>query len=221
MKMPTSIAELTALGRVRLSKNYFMRDMLNSEISNFCGIPNFPDDPDLAIEVGRNLCEKLLEPLRSAFGHAAVRSAFRSSSLNNYGYELFSAGDTSAWCAPNFYNNSRHTWDARDDRGFLGGCATVVIPTYIDYHEKTKDWKPLAWWIRDHLPDHDEVIFFEQLGAFNIRWYEGDSEKPISWLPNGAPDFSDQIVLTKKGAQDFEGDHSKFYAEVLRDIGVR
>jgi len=36
-----------------------MRDFLYSEISNLHGIPNIPDDPDLAIEVGKHLCEEL------------------------------------------------------------------------------------------------------------------------------------------------------------------
>ena len=43
---------LENLGRVRLSKNFFMRDFLYSEISNYYKIPNIPEDPELAIEVG-------------------------------------------------------------------------------------------------------------------------------------------------------------------------
>lgn len=218
MPPPGSIAELTALGRVRLSKNYFMREMLNSEISNFCGVQNFPDDPDLAIQVGRSLCELILEPLRSKFGHVSVRSAFRSRKLNGYGHELFLAGDSAAWCAPNAYNDSRHTWDARDPDGYAGGCATVIIPSYIDYYEKTGDWQSLGWWIRDNLEHHDEVVFFENLCAFNIRWYEGPSQQPISRLLDGAADTSQEQMLTKKGMANFDGDHSPLYAGVMRTI---
>ena len=47
---------LEELGRVRLSKSFYMRDFLYSEIANFHGIPNIPDDPDLAIAAGRKLC---------------------------------------------------------------------------------------------------------------------------------------------------------------------
>jgi len=32
-RKPTSVAALTELGRVRLSKSFFMRDMLHSEIA--------------------------------------------------------------------------------------------------------------------------------------------------------------------------------------------
>ena len=52
MRKPGSVSSLEELGRVRLSENFFMRDMLYSEIANFYGIPNIPDDPDLAIAAG-------------------------------------------------------------------------------------------------------------------------------------------------------------------------
>ena len=52
MKKPKSMKGLEEFGRVRLSNSFFMRDFLYSEISNFYGIPNIPDDPDLAIAVG-------------------------------------------------------------------------------------------------------------------------------------------------------------------------
>lgn len=64
MRKPTSVATLDALGRVRLSKHFFMRDMLHSEIAQFHGLMNVPDDPDPAIEVGTRLCEDLLEPIQ-------------------------------------------------------------------------------------------------------------------------------------------------------------
>ena len=64
MRKPGSVKSLEDLGRVRLSENFFMRDFLYSEVANLYGIPNIPDDPDLAIETGRALCENLLEPLQ-------------------------------------------------------------------------------------------------------------------------------------------------------------
>ncbi|MGL1165476.1 hypothetical protein ACSTKZ_18110 [Vibrio parahaemolyticus] len=56
MKSSTSVKKLEDLGRVKLSKSYFMQDFLYSEISQIENIPNIPDYPDLAIEAGRNLC---------------------------------------------------------------------------------------------------------------------------------------------------------------------
>ena len=68
MKAPKSVAKLDELGRVRLSQNFFMRDFLYSEIANLHGLPNIPEDPDLAIAAGTRLCEELLEPLNATFG---------------------------------------------------------------------------------------------------------------------------------------------------------
>ena len=65
MRKPGSMRGLEDLGRVRLSANFYLRDFLYSEIANFYGIPNIPDDPDLAIAAGRKLCEALLEPLQA------------------------------------------------------------------------------------------------------------------------------------------------------------
>jgi hypothetical protein len=78
MRKPATMKALEELGRVRLSASFFMRDFLYSEIANFYGLPNIPDDPDLAIEAGRRLCSELLEPLQETFGGIAVRSAYRS-----------------------------------------------------------------------------------------------------------------------------------------------
>ena len=66
MRKPGSMTALEDFSRVRLSPTFFMRDFLYSEIAGFHGIPNLPDDPDLAIAAGRQLCETLLEPLQSA-----------------------------------------------------------------------------------------------------------------------------------------------------------
>ena len=64
-----------------------MRDFLYSEISQIEGIPNIPDNPDLAIEAGRSLCEEVLEPIQQHFGRISIRSAYRSSAVNAKGAE--------------------------------------------------------------------------------------------------------------------------------------
>jgi hypothetical protein len=47
MQLPQSVEALENLGRVRLSKSFFMRDFLYSEIANFYGKPNIPENPDV------------------------------------------------------------------------------------------------------------------------------------------------------------------------------
>ena len=70
-----SMAQLDKLGRVRLSQNFWMREFLYSEVANLHGIPNIPDDPDLAVEAGSRRCPDLLDPLHRTFGKVLIRSA--------------------------------------------------------------------------------------------------------------------------------------------------
>ena len=78
MRKPRTVRSAETLGRVRLSRSFFMRDFLYSEIANVHGMTNLPDDPDLATAAGRGLCEHLLEPLQATLGRLAIRSAYRA-----------------------------------------------------------------------------------------------------------------------------------------------
>jgi len=87
MRKPQTVKALEELGRVQLSKSFFMREFLYSEISQIEGIPNIPSDPDLAIAAGKNLCERVLEPIQDALGRISIRSAYRSCAVNAKGAE--------------------------------------------------------------------------------------------------------------------------------------
>lgn len=115
MNKPSSVQALEELGRVRLSKHFFMRDFLYSEISQIEGIPNIPDYPDRAIEAGRGLCEQLLEPLQERFGRIVIRSAYRAPAVNAKGAE----NNNQYSCAANEKNYAEHIWDYPDPEGHL------------------------------------------------------------------------------------------------------
>lgn len=172
-----SFAALEKLGRVRLSPSFFMRDFLYSEIANFYGVPNIPDDPDLAIAVGRKLCLDLLEPINATFGRIEIRSAYRSSKVNALGNER---GHN---CASNESNYAGHIWDVRDAGGHMGATACVVVPWFTDRYAKGAEWTELAYWIQDHLP-YSSLEFFhgEGLCSFNINWHEQPAKNITSWL---------------------------------------
>jgi hypothetical protein len=204
-----NVADLTELGRERLSDSFFMREMLYSEVGNFFRVSNIPEDPDLAIAAGRNLCRRILEPLRSALGQVCVRSAYRSATLNAFCSERYRAGDTACWCVDNEANYAEHIWDRRDAAGYLGATATILVPGYLDYYERTGNWRPLAWWLRDHVAEYAQIFMFPRLCAFNIRWYEGSSDQAIVYL-----DPPVREVLTRRDMPNFAGDHSAQYADV-------
>jgi hypothetical protein len=171
MRKPTSVATLTELGRVRLSRSFFMRDMLHSEIAQVHGLLNVPDDPDLAIAAGTRLCEDLLEPLQEHWGPVRVRSAYRSREVNALGCKLQGEGKAAYSCASNEKNAARHIWDMRDADGCMGAVACVVVPSAWDAHPEPGGWQMMARWIDDNL-SYSTLQFFPTWWAVNIGWHE-------------------------------------------------
>jgi hypothetical protein len=197
MLKPESVDSLEEFGRIRLSKNFFMRDFLFSEISAIHGIANIPDNPELAVKAGSRLCEELLEPLQAAFGRIAIRSALRSCAVNEFGNKHnFS-------CARNEANYAVHIWDQLDHEGCMGATACIVVPWFLDRYEAGSDWRSLAWWIHDNLP-YSTLYFFPKLCAFNIGWHERPKRRIESRVdPKGS--------LTNPGMDNHSGDHSQWY----------
>lgn len=200
MKKPVSVSALEDFGRVRLSPNFYMRDFLYSEIGNVHGMPNIPDDPDLAIAAGTRLCTELLEPLQNTFGRLAIRSAYRSPSINKFGNQ------NKLNCASNESNYAGHIWDKRDKEGHMGATACIVIPWLADRVERGEvEWQAMAWYIHDHL-NYSSLCFFPKLAAFNIRWHEQPERRIDSYIPPKG-------CLTKPGMANHDGDHSAYYRE--------
>ena len=179
MRKPSSVDALEKLGMVRLSRSFYMREFLYSETANFHGLQNIPDNPDLAIEVGRKLCEELLEPLNATFGRIAVRSSFRSCDINAF------CNEHKYGCANNEANYAGHIWDRLDAEGLKGATACIEIPWFTDRYEQRADWRALAYWIHDHLP-YSELQFFPAICAFNISWHEKPKKSIYSFIePKG------------------------------------
>jgi hypothetical protein len=197
MRTPRSMEALEDFGRVRLSPNFFMRDFLYSEIAGFHDIPNLPDDPDLAVAVGRKLCVALLEPLQAAFGRLAIRSGFRSRRVTEFGQRRGECGGIKV-------NAAYHVWDMRDANGGVGAGASVVVPWFADRYAAGADWRAMAWWVHDHLP-YSHLQFFPKLAAFNIQWHEKPQRRIDSFIrPRGC--------LTRPGMANHAGSHAEWYA---------
>lgn len=202
MRKPASMWSLETFGRVRLSRHFFMRDFLHSEIGSFYGRPNLPDDPDLAIEAGKGLCGTLLQPLVETFGPITIRSGFRSYGLNDFGNQR------KLNCARSDADLAGHIWDRRDREGRMGAMATVVVPWFVDAYEAGRDWRDLAWWLYDHL-EFDWAQFFPKLCAFNLGWREEPRRKITSYIaprgtllaPGQAPE--EALGVRQKRYEDF------------------
>lgn len=201
----SSVRALEDFGRVRLSKSFFMRDMLYSEISNVHNVPNIPTNPDLAIQAGERLCQDLLDPLVEQFGRISIRSAYRSSAVNDFGHK------NGLGCADNNYNHAKHIWDVRDRDGYFGASANIVVNGFLPYFERTGDWQSLAWWIHDHLP-YSNLCFYPTLGTCDVSWHQKPIKEIFSFVePEG--------LLMKPGMDHHGGDHSVRYRDMLQVAG--
>lgn len=202
MKKPQTFAKLVELGRVQLSKSFFLRDFLYSEIAALHGLANMPDDPDLAIAAGTRLCEELLEPLQDAFGRVHIVSGYRSAEVNALGHAK------NYGCASNERSAAGHIWDQRDYAGQMGATAGIVVPAFASRFAAPDDWKRIAWWIHDHLPYGSMEVFPAQW-AFNLQWHE----KPLRMIYSHVPEA--RGYLTKPGMEGQEVDHSAEWSGIV------
>jgi hypothetical protein len=171
LRTPRSVVSLTELGRTQLSRSFFMREMLYSEVAMIHGLNNAPDFPDLAVEAGKRLCGDVLEPLQERWGRIAIRSAYRSREVNGFCNEMQRKGKSGYTCASNEDNYARHIWDHRDAIGCMGAVACVVVPGFWEQHQEPGDWRIMARWIHENLP-YSELEFFPFYWAFNVGWHE-------------------------------------------------
>jgi len=200
-----SVSNLNDFGRTRLSCHFYMRDFLFSDIAAIHGLINAPDDPDLAIAAGTQLCTQLLDPLQSVFGRIAIRSAYRSCEVNALGNTMQKAGKRGYNCAENEKNYAGHIWDRRDAEGCMGAMACIVLPEFVDAFPNEGDWTKLAWWIHDHL-SYATLEFFPTNWAFNIGWHERPRRSIYSFAPWTDRDGRHRSgYLTRAGMANFEG----------------
>jgi len=207
MKKPSTVRALDDFGRVQLSKSFFMRDFLYSEIAHLHGLSNIPDKPDMAIKVGTQMCETLLEPLQERFGRLAIRSAYRSKQVNGFGSAQQKAKKSGYSCGSNAYNYGQHIWDERDRNGHLGATVCLVVPAFIPLYNSGVSWTELAWWIHDNLP-YSSLYFFPKNAAFNLRWCDVPERRIDSYIS------PQRGTLTKPGMANNIGDHSVNYANL-------
>lgn len=204
MRSPQSVKSLEKLGRVRLSESFFFRDFLHSEISQIERIPNIPEHPKVAIEAGKNLCVKVLEPIQQALGRVSIRSGYRSPAVNSKGAENKNQYN----CSSNNANYAHHIWDYPDKDGNIGATACVVVNSFVPYYEKTADWRALAWWIHDNVDEYSSLFFHPKLAAFNIRWAQVPEKKIQSYIPPRG-------YLTRPGMANHVGSHEEQYKKYL------
>ena len=191
---------LEEFGRIRLSRHFFMRDFLHSEIGGFFGLRNLPIDEALAVANARILCETILEPLWATFGQVHVRSGYRAPALNAFG------NARGLKCSSNEKTYADHIFDVPDADGHLGATACIVLPWFLDRARQPADWVKLAWYLHDHLPSYHRMVFFQRQTAFNIGWHEKPRREVFSYVPPKG-------WLIRSGTLEGWGNHRALYED--------
>lgn len=168
--------QLEELGRIRLSQNFFMRDFLHSELSTAFNILNIPDDLELAVFAGSKLCEEILEPLTEKYGRIHIRSGYRRAKINEFGFRR------RLKCSSNEKNYAYHIWDHKDQNGFMGAAACIVIPGLINNPNIEETQTKLAEWIVANTDFH-RLTFFTKNMAFNIGWHQKPLKDVLVYNP--------------------------------------
>ena len=65
---------------MKMSTNFTLSEMISSQTATRLGIDNTPNDDQ--IENLKELCEKVLQPVRNEFGPVIINSGYRSPKLN-------------------------------------------------------------------------------------------------------------------------------------------
>jgi hypothetical protein len=176
VRTPQTVASLENLGRVRLTKNFFFREFLYSEIAVMHGMHNVPDNPDLAIKAGQGLCEHLLEPLQATFGRISIRSGFRSAELNAFGNKQYSS------CA----RKGKSEWNCRARR-FREGSVTKIACSARHARDRHMRNQLQSFWPPGHVdnagqPPRQRVInqFAAETGPTRRLHYSQQAHRALS-----------------------------------------
>lgn len=123
---------------IQLSKNFWLSELIKSEVALRNGINNYPTNP-IIIDNLTLVARKLLQPCRDVFGVIHPNSGYRNEVVNH----LVGSEPT-----------SQHILGQAVDFEVVG------VPNY-----------KLATWIRDNLPEFDQLILeCYTIGQPNSGW---------------------------------------------------
>jgi hypothetical protein len=177
--------ELDALAKVRLSRNFILRDFLFSTEAASLGLSNYPENPELVIHSGKALCEKVLEPILDHFGQFAITFGYQ----NREGIEY-------RWSKQRKLENSRssspHNWD-RLSFGDKVYARVDIWPFCVEDGEVSK--QEFGHWLMHNL-DIDLLMQWKRANIFCITI----SPKPRRvWLEWGNPKLGEPKQETFMG----------------------
>ncbi|NNK77819.1 MAG: hypothetical protein HKP40_03815 [Litoreibacter sp.] len=204
MQLSRSILAHEELDQVQLSKSFHMRDFLASDIAEFYGLPNIPENPDIAIRAAARLCQDLLEPLQERYGKLSIRAAYRSRLVHGFREKFHEAHPTEYCCAAEAAQAETLIWDQNGESGAMEAGICIALPQASDRFAPGADWRSLAWWIHDNL-EYSSQVYFEAGDTFFLSW----SENPARVIESRMEPVG---ILTRPGMANHGIDHSGWYA---------
>lgn len=181
-----SSGEIDRLGRTRLSKNFILRDFLFCAASSARGMSNFPENPELAIQAGKALCENLLEPILAHFGRFAI----------TYGYQSRESIDIDLARSNKVFHrhcSSPHHWD----RGTFGNAVYArvdILPICVEDGAVSK--RDFGLWLMHNL-DVDLCMTWTRSNVFCL------TISPLPrrcWIEWGRPAMGEKKQAVLMGA---------------------
>lgn len=125
-----SAEAIDRLSKTRLSKHFLLRDFLFSAEAAAAGQTNMPENWDQVIKAGRELCERVLEPLIQQFGPLSITFGYQSRPLIDRQWTRVQRERHALSSAP-------HQWD----RGTFGTSVYArvdILPLCVDEGAITK-----------------------------------------------------------------------------------
>ena len=168
-----TIDQYEALSRIRLSKNFIMRDFLFSTECAARGLTNYPEDPDAVIRAGKALCEKVLEPVLLRWGRFWITFAYMSREGIEYGC-------TKAEREANPHSSNPHQYD-RKTFGDDVYARIDILPVCIVDGEITKH--EFGQWLMMNL----DIDLLMQWGISNGSCITISPKPRRVWLEWGKP----------------------------------
>lgn len=181
------IEDLGALGKVRLSSNFMMRDFLFSSECDAMGISNFPENPEMVIRAGRELCTRLLEPILDHFGRFSI----------TFGYQC-REGVEARWSKKKKLENSKSSSPHQWDRGTFGDqvyARVDILPFCIEDGLVSK--QEFGYWLMNNL-DVDLLMMWK---GSNICCMSISPKPRRIWFEWGSP------ALGQPRRETFMGSH--------------
>lgn len=182
-----SSAEYDKFARIRLSKNFILRDFLYSTDSDFRGICNMPRDRELVIRSGKALCENILEPIIEQWGRFFITFGYQSR-----------IGIEADWSAAkrklNPTSSNPHQWDRRTF-GNKVYARVDILPICVEDGEVSKH--EFGLWCMMNL-DVDLLMMWKRGCVCCITYSEFRPRRV--WLEWGSPELGQPKRETFMGA---------------------